>query len=86
MHYILFQLLTHLVWGPVSFCFFALAGVKTGCSLSATLFLLAMNPIIEMFNLLSYSQNLSRTCLCADDIGSTLRCLHSRHVVQMPHA
>ncbi len=52
-----------------------LSGVRTGCPLSATLFLLALNPFIDLFNYLSDGPKLSRSCMCADDVGSALRAL-----------
>ena len=50
-------------------------GVKTGCPLSSLLFLLGVNPVVDMFNLLSDGPKMSCTRVCADDFGSALRCL-----------
>ena len=55
------------------FLYFVLCGVRTGCPLSATLFLLCMNPFLELINWLADGPKLARTCVCADDIGSSLR-------------
>ena len=61
--------------GTGEFLFQVLSGVRTGCPLSATLFLLALNPFIDLFNYLSDGPKLSRSCMCADDVGSALRAL-----------
>ena len=57
-----------------SFPFFA--GVKTGCPFSSIAFLLAVNPIIDLFLYLSDGPKLSQTRVCADDFGSALKALH----------
>ena len=54
-----------------------LAGVRTGCPMSATLFLLALNSFVDLLNWLSDGPKLSRTVLCADDVGSALRKLEA---------
>ena len=66
--------------GTNQFLFFVMAGVRTGCPLSATLFLLAMNPFVYLINTFSDGPKLSKSCLCADDIGSALRALKSLKV------
>ena len=59
--------------GDGSFLFSVLAGVKTGCPLSSILFLLGINPVIDLFSWLSDGPSLSVTRVCADDFGSALR-------------
>ena len=59
--------------GSVLFC--VQAGVKTGCPLSSLLFLLGVNPVIDLFLRLSDGPKLSATRVCADDFGSALRYL-----------
>ncbi len=48
--------------------------------LSATLFLLAMNPFLELINRLCDAPNLARTCVCADDISSALKSLDTLRI------
>ena len=62
--------------GSGEFLFDVNGGVKTGCPLSSLLFLLGLNPIADLFNVLSDGPKLSVTRICADDIGSALKCLH----------
>ena len=59
--------------GDGSFLFSVQAGVKTGCPLSSLLFLLGVNPVIDLFLRLSDGPKLSATRVCADDFGSALR-------------
>ena len=59
--------------GDGSFLFDILGGAKTGCPASSVLFLLAVNPIVDLFLLLCDGPKLSNTRFCADDIGSALR-------------
>ena len=61
--------------GTGSLLFHVLAGVRTGCPLSANLFLLGFNPFVWMIIFLSDGPKVSRTCICADDVGSCLRAL-----------
>ena len=61
--------------GTNGFLFRILAGVRTGCPLSATLFVLSLNPFLELINWLSDGPKISKTCVCADDVGSALRSL-----------
>jgi len=49
-----------------------LGGVKTGCPASSILFLLGLNPIVDLFTMLCESPKLSITRICADDFGSCL--------------
>ena len=58
--------------GDGSFLFWVLCGVKTGCPLSSLLFLLCVNPFIDIINELSDNPGFSVTRVCADDFGSTL--------------
>ena len=52
-----------------------LGGVKTGCPLSSILFLLCVNPFIDVVILRCDQPKLSVTRICADDFGSALRSL-----------
>ena len=63
--------------GNGSFLFYVLGGVKTGCPLSSLLFLLGINPIVDLFILISDGPKLSTTRVCADDFGSALKMLKS---------
>jgi len=63
--------------GTGGLLFRVLAGVRTGCPLSATLFLLAFNPFLILINLISDGPRVSVSCMCADDVGSALRALKS---------
>ena len=62
--------------GNGKFLFYVLRGVKTGCPLSSILFLLCVNPIIDLFRFLSDGPGLSVTRVCADDFGSALQSLY----------
>ena len=61
--------------GTCDFLFKVLAGVRTGCPLSATLFLLSFNPFVDLINFISDGPKVSVSCICADDVGSVLRAL-----------
>ena len=63
--------------GDGTFLFQVLGGVKTGCPLSSILFLLGINPIVELFVFLSDGPKLSVTRVCADDFGSAMRNLRT---------
>ena len=63
--------------GDGSFLFEVLGGVKTCCPLSSILFLLGVNPFIDLFLWLSDGPKCSVTRICADDLGSALKCLKS---------
>ena len=63
--------------GDGSLLFFILGGVKTGCPASSILFLLGINPIVDMFILICDGPKLAVTRVCADDFGSALQRLHS---------
>ena len=63
--------------GDGSLLCFILSGVKTGCPASSILFLLGINPIVDMFIYLSDGPKLSATRVCADDFGSALKRLHT---------
>ena len=56
--------------GDGSLLFSILGGVKTGCPASFILFLLGINPMVDMFNMLCDGPKLSTTRVCADDFGS----------------
>ena len=58
--------------GDGSFLFRVLGGVKTGCPLCSILFLLGINPIVDLFLLLTDGPKVAVTRICADDIGSAL--------------
>ena len=59
--------------GDGSLLFAILRGVKTGCPLSSILSLWGINPIVELFIIMSDSQSLSVTRVCADDLGSSIK-------------
>ena len=50
-----------------------LTGVRTGCHLSANLFVFGFNPFVFLISYLSDGPKVSRTCICADDVGSCLK-------------
>ena len=58
--------------GDGSFLFNVLCGVKTGCPMSSVLFILCIDPFMDLFNWLSDNPGFSLTRVCADDFGSTL--------------
>ena len=61
--------------GTGDLLFYVLAGVRTGCPMSANLFLLGFNPFVFLINHMSDGPKVSRTCICADDVGSCLKAL-----------
>ena len=61
--------------GTGDLLFYVLAGVRTGCPMSANLFLLGFNPFVFLINHMSDGPKVSRTCICADDVGSCLNAL-----------
>ena len=63
--------------GTGNLLFLVLSGVRTGCPLSATLFLLAFNPFLTLINIVSDGPKAAVSCMCADDVGSALRALKS---------
>ncbi len=60
--------------GTGDFLFHVLAGVRTGCPLSATLFLIALNPFLDLFEYLSDGPEISASCMCADVLAQ--HCVH----------
>ena len=54
-----------------------LCGVKTVCPSGSLLFLLGVNPVIDLFLMCCDGPQLSVTRVCADDIGSALRRLET---------
>jgi len=61
--------------GTGDLLFYVLAGVRTGCPMSANLFLLGFNPFVFLINHMSDGPKVAKTCICADDVGSALRAL-----------
>ena len=61
--------------GDGSFLFEVDGGMKTGCPLSSLLFLLCVNPFVDLVILRCDIPRLSVTRICADDFGSALRSL-----------
>ena len=61
--------------GTGDLLFHVLAGVRTGCPLSANLILLGFNLFVFLINCCCDGPKLSRTCICADDVGSCLKSL-----------
>ena len=49
--------------------------MKTGCPASSLLFLLGINPIVDLFLLMCDGPKLAVTRVCADDFGSAMRAL-----------
>ena len=49
------------------------SGVLQGCPLASILFILAMEPFVQMFIKSIDSQGIGHTCLCADDIAIVLQ-------------
>ena len=62
----------HRYWGASFLCS---ARVRTGCPLRAKSFLLGFNLFVFLINYLSDGPKVSRTCICADDVGSCLKAL-----------
>ena len=58
--------------GAILFLCQVRSGVLQGCPLASLLFVLAMEPFVQLFNTFIDSQQLDRTCLCADDVGVVL--------------
>ena len=56
----------------MNFLFFIWSGVLQGCPLSATLFLMCVNPFLINFDLSLSSSNGGVVRACADDIGAAL--------------
>ena len=52
--------------------FFARSGVLTGCPLSATLFVIAMDPFLKKFNRVLVEKSYGVLYACADDLGGSL--------------
>ena len=48
-------------------------GVLQGCLLAALLFVIAMDPFVQLFNNAIDSMSVGVTCLCADDIAIALK-------------
>ena len=57
--------------GDNTYLFEVLCGVKTGDPLSSLLFLLAINPFLELFMRHSDGPSLSITRVCADAVSYT---------------
>ena len=55
--------------GAILFLCQVRSGVLQGCPLASLLFVLTMEPFVQLFNNFLDSQQLGRTCLCADDVG-----------------
>ena len=58
-----------------------LSGILQGCPLSGTLFILAINPLLEMLNSALPSETEATIVACADDIGIALQDLRSSRLV-----
>ena len=61
--------------GDGSFLFEVLCGVKTVCPLSSILFVLCVNPFVDLVIRRCDAPKLSVTRICADDFGSALQSL-----------
>ena len=58
--------------GSLQFAFFARSGVLTGCPLSASLFVIAINPFLLDFQRSIVKHSYGVLYACADDLGSAL--------------
>ena len=68
-----------------TFAFFAynISGVLTGCPLSASLFVIAMNTFLLRFKEIIVDKSYGVLYACADDLGSSL--LRISSLLQMRH-
>ena len=69
------------IGGMQLFIFLVLSGVLQGCPLSGSLFVICMDPLLNMFA--EYIQNPSRSQIraCADDVGAALQRLSQLHIL-----
>ena len=58
--------------GIMHFAFLASSGVLTGCPLSASLFVLALNPFLLDFHRVILAKSFGVLYACADDLGRSL--------------
>ena len=63
------------------FAFFARSGVLQGCPLSASLFVISINPFLENFRKVLYNNSFGVLYACADDLGSALLKLSALHYI-----
>ena len=61
--------------------FCILAGVLQGCPLSGSLFVVVLDPLLELFKLHIEDAGIGRVRACADDIGATLHHLQYINVL-----
>ena len=67
--------------GKMHFAFFARSGVLTGCPLSASLFVIALNPFLPDFHRTIISLSYGVLYACADDLGGALLRLSALNLI-----
>ena len=67
-----FNMTFHMTSSGAEFLFYIWSGVLQGCPLSATLFLMCVNPFLLHFDLTLNRSELGVVRACADDIGAAL--------------
>ena len=65
----------------LDFAFFARSGVLQGCPLSASLFVIAINPFLVNFEKVLVNNSYGVLYACADDLGGALLRLSALNVI-----
>ena len=65
--------------GALEFLFWIFSGVVQGCPLSGSLFALAMDPFLCLFDNIFFSRDKGVVRACADDIGAAFKSINELH-------